>query len=336
MGDEKHYLIGGGIVNPGRKSVHLARLLLVIIPIVCFACSAIAEPNDCVGYWKFDETEGDIVRDFSGNGFDGEVIEAVWSNGIIKNARDFDGIDDHVEISDGDGYPDAIGELSVGSISVWFKFDTAPFDATIHPIFYLGDGIGGAGNSCMIIEVGHFTSGNNKIYFTVLTDNVQIPLCFDSGFNLEIDRWYHFVVIVGSDFNTGYLDGEELTDRHYNFGNASLSYFLDDIVDKRVCWVGKGFIGGIPATNYYDGKIDEIRIYDRPLTASEVVELYEISFECPAANLDGVNPVNFLDLSVLAGYWLQAVSPEVDIVVDGYMDELDLALMADYWLFSCE
>jgi len=247
----------------------------VIMVIFCLAGPAKAGINDYLACWYFNETAGQIAPDCGDYGFDGRLHGPEWSKGILGNALDFDGVDDYVEITDGNGYPDEIGALSAGTISLWFRFDSPALGDTIHPIFYLGDGTGGSGNSSLIIEIGHFKSGNQKLYFTILTDNKKIPLCFDSGFNLQLNTWYHFAAVAGPNFNTGYLDGQELTERHYNFGDASDSYFFDDITDKRVCWVGRGFLGATPATNYYDGSIDEIRIYDRPLSAGEIRQYYE-------------------------------------------------------------
>ena len=66
-----------------------------------------------------------------------------------------------------------------------------------------------------------------------------------------------------------------MIDRHYNFGDASVSCFFKDVVNKKVCWLGRGFLGGIQRTNYFKGKIDEIRIYDRPLSDVEILQYYE-------------------------------------------------------------
>lgn len=258
-----------------QKGKQLYAVTLLIIAMILFLPTVVdAAVDDYIAYWSFDETAGQIAHDYSGNSFHGQVNGATWSEGIRGNCLEFDGADDYVDVTDGNGYPDEIGNLAVGAISLWFKFDTHPLDNTIHPLFYLGDGIGGTGNSSIIIEIGHFASGNDKLYFTILADDAHIPLCYDSGFNLELDTWYHFVVVVGANFNTGYLDGEEITNRHYNFGTTSDSYFFDDIADKQVCWIGKGFLGRILNENYNDGKIDEVRIYDRSLNAEEIKQLF--------------------------------------------------------------
>jgi len=58
---------------------------------------------------------------------------------------------------------------------------------------------------------------------------------------------------------------------------------------------------------------------------------------CDAANLNAVSPIDYKDLSVLAGQWLSAgpILP-ADINADGSANFKDLAFLADYWLVYCE
>ena len=54
-----------------------------------------------VGYWKFDEGLGIMAFDSSGYGNDGELINGPsWVTGISGSALRFDGVNDHVNISD--------------------------------------------------------------------------------------------------------------------------------------------------------------------------------------------------------------------------------------------
>ncbi len=51
-----------------------------------------------VGWWKFDETEGNVASDSSGNGNDGNLTNGpTWTEGKIGGALSFDGVDDYVE-----------------------------------------------------------------------------------------------------------------------------------------------------------------------------------------------------------------------------------------------
>ena len=48
---------------------------------------------------------------------------------------------------------------------------------------------------------------------------------------------------------------------------------IDDLAEMTECWIGKGIFLGFE--EYFDGWIDEVRIYDKPLKKSEVEALYE-------------------------------------------------------------
>jgi len=52
-----------------------------------------------VGYWSFDEGEGEIAHDKSGNGNDGTIHEANWAIGAKGNALSFDGVNDFVQVA---------------------------------------------------------------------------------------------------------------------------------------------------------------------------------------------------------------------------------------------
>jgi hypothetical protein len=57
--------------------------------------------------------------------------------------------------------------------------------------------------------------------------------------------------------------------------------------------------------------------------------------ECTAANLDGVNPVDFEDFSILVLYWLES-GPDGDTNRDAKVDLDDLAQVVQWWLESCD
>ncbi len=243
------------------------------------ATPAGSEAGDVPGYtafWKFDETSGPIAHDESENGFHAAVHGATWTGGHDVNALSFDNLDDYVD-NDANGLISEISSHSQGSISVWFKIDTLPTGGAVHSVFYLGDG-GGSGTDSFHIEVGHFNdSQQRRLYFTLIKDS-QVVLCYDSGgFELiQTDTWYQFVGIVGADYNTGYLNGQEMIGRHYNVGTGPDDHdWFADLEGLTMCTTGRGVLGFQSHFNYFDGLIDEIRIYDRPLSASEITQLYE-------------------------------------------------------------
>lgn len=162
--------------------------------------------------------------------------------------------------------------------------DYIPTDHGIAPIFYYGsrdpcDNFFDAANQGLIIEVGHspIHYGSKRIYFTIWANGCTYPsFCFDSNDPLTEGEWYHFVAVVGPDFNTGYLNGLEMTNRRYNFGNSHYSQFFEDAVEDEVMWFGRGYwdARNDPSPIYFDGAIDDIRIFSKPLSSEEILAIY--------------------------------------------------------------
>lgn len=236
----------------------------------------IGEPNITEGllaHWAFMEAGGTDLRD-SVNNHHGEIYGAKRELGALV----FDGVDDFVEVKP----PFYFEEQSKGSISVWFKVNRIPTDNGIMPIFYYGakdpcTNMFDAANQGIIIEVGHSPvhRQSKRLYFTMWSNGCNLPsFCFDSNDPIIEGQWYHFVGIVGEEYNTGYLNGKEMENRRYNFGSKNTTEFFSDTVVDEVLWIGKGFWDS--EEMYYDGMIGEIRIYDRPLSSQEVQELFNV------------------------------------------------------------
>jgi hypothetical protein len=226
--------------------------------------------KDIVAWWDFQENPSGQIRNCVPGGQHGVNHGARWSGGALE----FDGEDDCVSI----GQYRKLASLATGSISVWFKIDSARFGDCVQPVFYFGDPDGGADNSSLIIELGHFWPDRKttSVYFTIFGVPGQTPtFCFDSNVDLDLDTWYHFVAVVGEGFNTGYLNGVELIDRHYNFGGPNDTVFFDDVVHLGTCTIGRGFFAFSDVPCYFDGMIGDVRIYNRALTGGEVAAIYD-------------------------------------------------------------
>lgn len=236
--------------------------------------------NGLVAYWSFDELVNDTIYDHSENANHGTNYGAVLVPGKIGNALSFDGENDYARIPGNDQSPPAIfSTLGKGSISLWFKANDIPIIYGIAPILYYGANeqcnYFDAANQGLIIELGHspIYLGSEAIFFTIWKNGCTLPsFCFDSFSDVTINEWHHYVAVVGDNFNTGYLDGVEMTGRRYSFGNSSYSQFFEDAVVHEKMWLGKGYWDN--TTQYFDGIIDELRIYDKALTSAEVLDLY--------------------------------------------------------------
>jgi hypothetical protein len=242
--------------------------------------------NDIVAHWEFNENSGKKIIDSSGNGFHGTLFgDPKLTSGKIDNALVFDADEDYISITENTTILfSSLSQLGQGSISIWFKVNYIPLDHGIMPIFYYGsnypcDNFFDAANQGLIIEVGHspIHHASKRIYFTIWANGCTYPsFCFDSGDPLIEGIWYHFVAVVGEDYNTGFLNGIEMINRRYNFGNNFYSQFFEDAVVDEALWFGRGYwdARNDPSPIYFDGAIDDIRIYSKPLSSEEVLDLY--------------------------------------------------------------
>lgn len=85
-------------------------------------------------------------------------------------------------------------------------------------------------------------------------------------------------MVVSEDGNTAYLNGREMTWRHYNFGNESMRLFFVDIPGKELFTLGYGKTADsvTPEFLYFHGDIADLRIYPPwPLSGEEVSSLLE-------------------------------------------------------------
>jgi hypothetical protein len=63
-----------------------------------------------------------------------------------------------------------------------------------------------------------------------------------------------------------------MTYRRYIFGNATYSLFFEDALAHEKLWLGRGHWDR--TEQYLEGAIDELKIFDRPLSGEEVEAIY--------------------------------------------------------------
>lgn len=237
--------------------------------------------DERVAHWSFNKIKGDTIFDESPYANHGTNYGADIIDGVHGKALSFNGISDYARIpADGQNPPAVLKTLGMGSISVWFRVDEIPMHYGIAPIFYYGSegkcDFFDAANQGLIIEVGHspIHYASKRVYFTIWKNGCTYPsFCYDSREGISTEQWHHLVVVVGEDYNTGYLNGVEMTDRRYNFGNSSYSQFFEDAVVHEKLWLGKGHWDR--TDQHFNGAIDELSIYNYPLSSNEVKTLYE-------------------------------------------------------------
>lgn len=205
------------------------------------------EIEGLVGYWRFEEGPGSVLQDYSGKANHGVLKNGpTWVDGKIGGALEFDGTDDYVEVSAPSGKsldPDYI------TMIMWVKFDNMPYDGEI--------ALNKEGKYRMIaqdVDDSHLSIR----YQTTDTGWVDGILIGDTA--LSADTWYCVAATYGGSKWKLYLNGE-------SDGETSESGTL--VSNDNALHIGSRI-----TDNYFDGIIDEVRIYNRALSAAEIAAIY--------------------------------------------------------------
>ncbi|AXG06593.1 hypothetical protein DU500_09220 [Haloplanus rubicundus] len=204
--------------------------------------------TDLEAYYPLDGTAN--VGDVSGNGYDATTVGDVsYASGKVGQAASFDGDGDYVDLGPNFQFDDTQPFSVVG----WFNRDgVSGFNDRL-----LGfDTV----NSWGLLFDGGYIDGGQDLVFRYGGTNLA------SGVGAAFGDWTHFAVT--HDGNGGlslYIDGTEAASATgASWSSPSQSFILGNT--KR--WVDRD-------DEWFDGRIDDVRIYSRALSASEVQSLYD-------------------------------------------------------------
>ena len=208
-----------------------------------------------LAHWKLDDGAGPTAIDSVGS-HDGALVSAPgWVAGTIDGGLDFDGIDDLVDAGTFD--VSGTGLTMMG----WFNAETIP----------TSDGrivskANGPNATDAWWQLSTTDSGSNRYIRMRIKAGGTTTTFADSSVNLAPARWYFAVGTY--DNATGamklYLDGAEV---------ASASHAVGGPVDTDPAVpVAIGANG--TAERFFDGILDDVRIYDRAMDATEITDLF--------------------------------------------------------------
>jgi len=226
-----------------RKLVYLVSFVLVL-GLVLTSVAKAADP-DLAAYWKFDETSGETAFDSTGNGNDGAFVgDPKWIPGKLGGALEFDG-DDYLNCGNG---PSLQIQDEI-TIAFWFKVEA--FSNTWEAFMAKGDNSyrtsrgGGTGNATHLGISGTSTGGGNGWFngTVVVTDN----------------QWHHMAATYDGAEGRIYIDGV-LDVTSPGTGQINISTF-DLYIGENSQATGR----------FLHGLLDEMRIYSRALTESEIL-----------------------------------------------------------------
>ncbi|NOR59969.1 MAG: hypothetical protein GQ469_04995 [Methanosarcinales archaeon] len=246
---------------------HMSRWLLIFTFIITASIIVVevgAADDGLVAEWNFEEGSGNTLKDNSGNGNDGTIYGATWTtDGKFGTALQFDG-NDYIVIPDSP-------ELSGGAgknMTVEFWFNTNKQGG------YIISKIRDVSYKDWSALIGGFGPGMNFWY-----ENRGYDRRFYSGSILEEGVWHHgaFTFQRSTYGNNAvlkmYLDGNELPLTPF-YQDGVPSNQLYDMPDTSAP-VNIGYSGSYYNCCFFNGKIDEIKIFDRVLSADEIRAEYE-------------------------------------------------------------
>ena len=212
-----------------------------------------------VGYWPLNENTGTTtVNDVSGNGNTGTMSgfsSSSWVQGKLGSALDFDGTDDYVNV----GNSNTLDLTKQFTISGWFyrNSDSGGFER-------------------LIAKTNKDNAGNNDWSWMMQIDNTDklevgcvntgdSASQLDSASTIPAGSWHHLVGIKNATEYEIYIDGVK------NASGITSGIFGDCKDNNMEAYIGRL---GDAGTWYYgfNGKIDDIRIYNYIRTPSQIVE----------------------------------------------------------------
>lgn len=210
-------------------------------------------PNGLVGYWKFDEGPGTggIAPDSAGNN-DGtltNMASADWVEGKINNALDFDGSDDYVDILDSP----SLSFTGPGiSIAAWVNLNSLQ-----------------TGERAIVRKNNQWQLGifptSGTIRGLVRTDGTNGWVATnDESFTFQTGRWYHMALTYSGSELRLYVDGNQIGSPKNVTGNI-----VDSSNDVAIGSNTDDLLVGVNDLSL-NAVLDEVRIYDRALTLSEI------------------------------------------------------------------
>ncbi len=198
--------------------------------------------NELIHHWTFDESNGSSAADSVGDanltlhGGNGSG----WQPCLFGNCLAFDGTDDYAAVDVSDWGGDF-------SVSLWLKTDNSSQDR-YSTAFAVNDVAGD--NASFQIMAGGGTDGDWEVYH-------DVSYTFGA---IEAGVWTHLAVTFQNGSLYQYMNGELV--RSTSVPNSTI-----DSIELYKLGVNRA------GSTYFEGLIDDVRIWNRTLTAAEVGEV---------------------------------------------------------------
>lgn len=223
-----------------------------------------------LGYWRFDEGSGATAKNTASDAFHGTIVNgpawveshaAVALEPVAANCLKFDGVSGHVEVADSadlNAYP--------LTASAWFR--TTNGASVVQGI--VGKYADGSGNGWTIVVQ------NGRLRALYLRSFGNIALDVTSAASVADGGWHHSALVVDASGGRLYLDGTLI-------GSSAWPGPPGAPTSTEPLQIGRYHT----YPNRFVGAIDEIALWNRALTAAEVLSLKNLPLAGSEAGLVG-------------------------------------------------
>jgi len=207
------------------------------------------ERESLIGLWLFDEGEGEVLKDLSGNGNDGQIVGAKWVGGKFGKALEFNG-SGYVEVPASDSLNSIEKEITV---LAWVQ-------------------VKNWANWARVVARGNWTPAMDRYQFLLLLGGSMGDIGFCVSIKgerakyagrpvLKMNQWHHVAGTSDGQQVKLYIDGEFI-------GSSGSAAPINKVNDEPLT-IGCGYANNSRAS-FFSGDIDEVAIFNKALSQEEI------------------------------------------------------------------
>lgn len=268
-----------------------------------------------VGHWKFDETSGTMAADSSGAKLNGTYVNspALGAEGVYTYAPNFNGgsLNHYVTLPN-----TAVSGKTTVSASFWVKTTHTGEQCVL-------SGNNASQDNEFLLFFGSHTEF--RIYCHGSTQSWTIPSIADG-------EWHHFVVVSTAAGNTTmlYKDGVSMGSKSVSANNTPFNIAVGGLIVAQE----QDSVGGSFSTSQcMRGCIDDLRLYERPLSTKEVAQLFGLMGRWNLGEGAGTVAAESTGLSssanITGASWTTNCSGNMALAFDGVNDSAATAASFD-------
>tara|TARA_B100000780_G_scaffold264160_1_gene218592 strand:- start:433 stop:1590 length:1158 start_codon:yes stop_codon:yes gene_type:complete len=218
------------------------------------------------GHWKLDETSGPTAADSSINANNGTMTGTTSVSGPMNKAFEFDGTGEYVSVAH-DADLNITGDITV---SAWIYPHTFGSVDNENRIVFKGAGRHIENLFTLDIDDSNITFNlheNDGVGDSVIHCDDPAESCVRGASTLSANTWYHVAATYDGATATVYVNGTP---------DGSHSFVSTGTGNTDPLMIG----GRDDNTDMFDGAIDDVRLYGRALSDTEITALYQSGDPC--------------------------------------------------------